>query len=112
MPPDEGSASIRARIVQNTRVGNETIESAAMYFPVTTAQEATEAAGGYASVTGSAIVEGGCAVRVSDDLVVSAPDVDAWPEDVAGQSVVLRGRIQAKDGGFFMETSLYELADG
>lgn len=92
-------------------MGNETIESAAMYFPVTNAKEATEASGGYASVTGVAIAEEGCSVRVSDDLLVDAPEVDAWPEDVVGQTVVLKGRIQAKDGGFFMETALYELAD-
>lgn len=90
-------------------MSNETIESEAVYFPITNADHAADAAGGYASVTGEAVHAPGAAIRVNDDFVVGIPDVGTWPDDVLGRNVRVKGRMQAADGGFVMEKILYEV---
>ena len=92
-------------------MSNETIESEAVYFPITSADMAADAAGGYASVTGTAVHEPGAAVRVDDAFAVGTPEVEAWPEDVLGKTVRVKGRLQSADGGYVMEKLLYELQD-
>ena len=91
-------------------MGSETIESEAIYFPVTNAQHASDAAGGYASVAGEAIHAPGAGVKVNDEFSVTIPEVGNWPDDGLGKTVTVKGRIQAADGGgFLFEKILYEV---
>jgi hypothetical protein len=90
-------------------VSNETIESEAVYFPITSDEQAVDAAGGYASVEGEAVHDPGAAVRVNDAFTVGVPEVETWPDDVLGKQVRVKGRLQSAEGGYVMERILYEV---
>lgn len=92
-------------------MANETIEADAIHFPVRDDAEAEDAKGGYARVEGTAVAsERGAAVRAGT-FVVEVPDTPAWPDDVVGEIVVVRGRLVQTEHGWAMESSLYEVKD-
>lgn len=91
--------------------GDQTVELDAVYLPVKSVEDVEDALEGYARVQGKAAAGPSGPLVRGEGFEVDCAELEAWPDDVLGEVVTVRGRLVMEGEALKLERPLYEVGE-